>query len=120
MGDPKWLAIRKSGSLKRPGFTGPLAGGCATIGGRRKKLDKDFVAACRKLKALRVQAKKGFVGNRDWWDAPFSELADEYLDFIKAKKKPAIHMPNTNTSNAGSRATATAESPEKCRLRAEY
>jgi hypothetical protein len=59
------------------------------ITGRRKKLDKDFAAACRKLKALRVQAKKGFIGNRNWWDAPFSELADEYLDFIKAKKKPA-------------------------------
>jgi hypothetical protein len=58
---------------------------CATLNGKRKKLDKDFVAACRKLKALRVQAKKGFIGNRDWWDAPFSELADEYLDC----KRPA-------------------------------
>jgi integrase len=64
---------------------------CATLNGKRKKLDKEFVAACRKLKALRVQAKKGLIGNRDWWDAPFSELADEYLDFIKAKKKLATY-----------------------------
>jgi len=64
---------------------------CATLNGKRKKLDKDFVAACRKLKALRVQAKKGLIGNRDWWDAPFSQLADEYLDDIKARKEPATY-----------------------------
>ena len=76
----------------KPWLHGASGWWCATIGGRRKKLDKDFVAACRKLKALRVQAKKGLVGNRDWWDASFSELADEYLDFIKAKKKPATYV----------------------------
>jgi integrase len=64
---------------------------CATLNGKRKKLDKDFVAACRKLKTLRTQAKKGIVGNRQWWDATFSELADEYLDDIQAHKKPATY-----------------------------
>ena len=84
--DPK---IRIS---EQPWLHGASGWWCATIGGRRKKLDRDFVAACRKLKALRVQAKKGLVHNRDWWDASFSELADEYLDFIKAKKKAATYV----------------------------
>jgi integrase len=75
----------------KPWLHGASGWWCATIGGKRKKLDKDFVAACRKLKALRVQAKKGLIGNRDWWDAPFSQLADEYLDDIKARKKPATY-----------------------------
>ena len=75
----------------KPWLHGASGWWCATIGGRRKKLDKDFVAACRKLKALRVQAKKGLIGNRDWWDAPFSQLADEYLDDVRARKKPATY-----------------------------
>jgi hypothetical protein len=60
---------------------------CATVNGKRKKLDKDYVAACRKLKSLRVQAKKGLVHNHDWWDAPFSKLADEYLDFHQGQEE---------------------------------
>jgi integrase len=75
----------------KPWLHGASGWWCATIDGRRKKLDKDFFAACRKLKALRVQAKKGLVGNRDWWDAPFSELADEYLNDVQARKKPATY-----------------------------
>jgi integrase len=78
-------------SSDKPWLHGASGWWCTTIGGKRKKLDRDYKAACRKLKALRVQAKKGLVGNRDWWDAPFSDLADEYLDFIKAKKKPATY-----------------------------
>ena len=76
---------------EKPWLHGASGWWCATIGGRRKKLDKEFVAACRKLQSLRVQAKKGLTSNRDWWDAPFSDLADEYLDFVKAKKKPATY-----------------------------
>ena len=83
--DPK---IRIS---EKPWLHGASRWWCATIGGKRKKLDKDFVAACRKLKALRVQAKKGLVHNRDWWDAPFSQLADQYLDDTKARKEPATY-----------------------------
>ncbi len=82
---------RKSKISDKPWLHGASGWWCATIGGKRKKLDKDFVAAGRKLKALRVQAKKGLVGNREWWDAPFSQLADEYLDDIKARKKPATY-----------------------------
>jgi integrase len=78
-------------SSDKPWLHGASGWWCTTIGGKRKKLDRDYKAACRKLKALRVQAKKGLVGNRDWWDAPFSQLADEYLDDIKARKKPTTY-----------------------------
>jgi integrase len=83
------MAGKSSG---KPWLHGASGWWCTTIGGKRKKLDKDYKAACRKLKALHVQAKKGLVGNRDWWDAPFSHLADEYLDDIKARKKPATYL----------------------------
>jgi hypothetical protein len=60
---------RESKISDKPWLHGASGWWCATIHGKRKKLDKDYVAACRKLKALRVEAKKGFIGNRDWWDA---------------------------------------------------
>ena len=75
---------------EEPWLHGASGWWCATVNGKRKKLDKDFVAACRKLKALRVQAKKGLVHNRDWWDASFAQLADEYLDKLTGKK-PATY-----------------------------
>jgi site-specific recombinase XerD len=55
-------------------------------------LDKDYTAACRKLKSLRKQAKKGVIENRDWLNATFSELADEYLDHIEATKTPNSYL----------------------------
>ena len=58
------------------------------MSGKRVYLDKDYNAACRKLKSRRARAKKGLVENRDWLNATFSELADEYLDHIEATKKP--------------------------------
>lgn len=76
---------------EKPWLHGASGWWCATVNGKRKKLDKDPVAARRKLNSIRALAKNGLVGNRDWWDAPFSELADVYLDFIKAKKKPATY-----------------------------
>ncbi len=76
---------------EKPWLHGASAWWCATVGGKRRKLDRDYKAACRKLKALQVQAKKGLVDNREWWDAPFSELADKYLDIIQVQKKPATY-----------------------------
>jgi integrase len=82
---------RKSKISDKPWLHGASGWWCATVSGKRKKLDKDFVAACRKLKAIHVDAKKGVPINRQWWDAPFSELADEYLDDIQDHKKPATY-----------------------------
>ena len=75
---------------EKPRLHGKSGWWCATVFGKRKKLDKDFVAAWRKLKALRVRAKKGLDHNRDWWDASFAQLADEYLDKLTGKK-PATY-----------------------------
>lgn len=65
---------------------------CATINGTRTYLDRDYRTACQKLKALRSEAKRlAASGRRDWLDAPFAELGDEYLSDIKARKKPGTY-----------------------------
>jgi adenosylmethionine-8-amino-7-oxononanoate aminotransferase len=70
----------------KPWLHGTSGWWCATISGRRKKLDKDYKVACRKLKSLRRKAQHAQPANRDWLDASFSELADEFLNDVKARK----------------------------------
>ena len=81
---------------EKPWLHGASGWWCATVNGKRKKLDRDLVAARRKLNSIRALAKNGLTSDRDWWDAPFSELADEYLDSVKvqaeANKKPATYV----------------------------
>jgi integrase len=60
---------------------------CTTFHGRREYLDKDYRAACKKLDALRKKIQAGEPQGRDWLDASFAELADEYLADLKARKK---------------------------------
>lgn len=72
---------------EKPWLQGATSWWCATISGKRVYLDKDYTAACRKLKSLRARAKQEVVENRDWLNATFSDLADEYLDHIKDTKK---------------------------------
>ena len=64
---------------------------CATVNGRREYLDKDYKAACRKLKALRSQAKREATGGREWLDATF---ADEFLADRKHHWKPDTYDVN--------------------------
>jgi integrase len=65
---------------------------CVTLAGKRSYLDKDYRTACRKLKSLRSQADRERAnGHRDWLDAAFSELADEFLSDIKARKKAGTY-----------------------------
>ncbi len=82
------MARKSSG---KPWLHGASGWWCATISGKRKKLDKDYKVACRKLKARLTQAKKGDASAREWLDATFGELSDEYLEHIKATKKPASY-----------------------------
>lgn len=82
------MARKPSG---KPWLHGASGWWCATIGGKRKRLHKDYRAACRKLKALQTASKRGGLGERDWLDAPFSVLADEYLANVQAGKKPATY-----------------------------
>ena len=64
---------------------------CTSVNRRRVYLDKDYQVACRKLRELRAEQKRGAVA-RDWLDAPFADLADEFLDDLKARRKPETHQ----------------------------
>lgn len=64
---------------------------CTSINRQRVYLDKDYQLACRKLRQLRAEQKRGEAGARDWLDAPFADLADEFLDDLKARRKPETH-----------------------------
>ena len=59
---------------------------CATVNKRREYLDRDFKLACRKLKALRNPTNQAASLSRDWLDATFAELADEFLTDLKDRK----------------------------------
>lgn len=80
------MARRSSG---RPWLHGASGWWCTTLNKKRKKLDKDYRVACRKLKALRTQQQREAAGGREWLGAPFAVLADEYQADIKARK-PAV------------------------------
>lgn len=82
------MARKSSG---KPWLHGASGWWCTTLDGRRKKLDKDYRVACRKLKALVSQRKRESAGAHDWLDIAFAELADEYLSDSKARKKAATY-----------------------------
>lgn len=67
---------------------------CVTIEGKRVYLDKDYKTACQKLKALKAKVKREKAGGKEWLDAPFADLADEYLDDLKERRKPATYKAN--------------------------
>lgn len=83
------MARKPSG---KPWLHGASGWWCTTIAGKRKKLDKDYRAACRKLKSLLNHQKRGLLGTQDWLEVSFAELADEYLSDSKARKKPATYQ----------------------------
>lgn len=65
---------------------------CATIAGKRVYLDRDFKVACQKLKRMQAEAKRrSDPARRDWLDAPFIELVNEFLDDIKARRSPGTY-----------------------------
>jgi hypothetical protein len=82
MGGPI-MARKHSG---KPWFHGASGWWCTTVNGKRKKLDRDYRVACRKLKALRCQQKREQVSGYDWLDAPFAQLCDDFLDDVKARR----------------------------------
>jgi integrase len=64
---------------------------CATLDGTRRYLDRDYRAACRKLGVLRREAQRKETNPRDCLDTPFAVLCDEYLDDLKARRKPLTY-----------------------------
>lgn len=82
------MARKHSG---KPWLHGASGWWCTTVDGKRKKLDKDYRVACRKLKALQSEKKRKEAGAHDWLDMRYSELADAYLEDSEARKKPATY-----------------------------
>ena len=64
---------------------------CATIAGKRVYLDRDPRVAERKLKHIRTEQKRNGNVCRDWQDASFAELADEFLSDLQARRKPGTY-----------------------------
>ncbi len=73
-------------SPRKPWFHSPSGFWCAQIQGQRHYLDRDPVAAQRKLNKLLQEQKRGEGGCRAWLDAPFADLADEFLDDVQARR----------------------------------
>ncbi len=82
------MARKNSG---KPWLHGASGWWCTTVAGKRRKLDKDYRAACWKLKSLLSKQKRGGLGTHDWLDVSFAALADEYLTDSKARKKPTTY-----------------------------
>lgn len=61
---------------------------CTSIDRKRVYLDKDYPTACKKLRELRAdQARQqSNQSSLDWSEAPFADLADQYLDNLRARK----------------------------------
>lgn len=64
---------------------------CKKVAGELHYLDRDFTAAKRKLKKLHQDLARGDA-NRDWLDALFTVLVDEYLDDIKARREGETYV----------------------------
>lgn len=76
---------------RKPWFHAPSGFWCAQIRGKRHYLDRDPDVSLRKLKKLLQDEKRGDAGKLEWLDAYFSDLADEFLDDVKARKKPRTY-----------------------------
>ena len=65
---------------------------CTSQNGKRIYLDRDYKVACRKLREWLADQEREKQGGTEWSDVPFSDLCDEFLDDVKARKKPATHQ----------------------------
>jgi integrase len=78
-------------SPRKPWFHAPSGFWCAQIAGKRHYLDRDPGVAQRKLNKLLQEQKRGATGKTEWLDSHFADLADAFLDDVKARKKPATY-----------------------------
>ena len=65
---------------------------CATVRGKRVYLGRDYRAACRQLRELRARAEREETLGRDWLQATFAELADDYLEDVQARREPGTYV----------------------------
>lgn len=64
---------------------------CTYLAGKRVYLDRDYRAACKKLRELKLQKQRSDEPTDAWLDMPFADLADAFLDDLKARKKPTTY-----------------------------
>ena len=69
---------------------------CTSDHGKRIYLDKDYKVACRKFRELIAARKRQqqleLQGvSEDWLNRTLADLSDEYLDDVKARKKPSSY-----------------------------
>jgi len=76
---------------QKPWLHAPKGYWCATVAGRRVYLDRDYQVAVRKLRQLRTEQKRNSGVVRNWLDATFAELADEFLSDLKARRKATTY-----------------------------
>jgi integrase len=76
---------------RKPWFHAPSGFWCAQIAGRRHYLDRDPAVAQRKLNKLLQEQKRGDAPHREWLDAYLTDLADHFLDDVKARKHPTTY-----------------------------
>jgi integrase len=71
---------------RKPWFHAPSGFWCAQVDGKRHYLDRDPGVAQRKLNKLLQEQRRGDAGRTEWLDAPFSDLADAFLDDVRARR----------------------------------
>lgn len=67
---------------------------CATLLGKRTYLDLDYTTACRKLIELRAKEQREIAGGKEWLEASFATLANEYLSDLEKRRKPGTYRAN--------------------------
>lgn len=65
---------------------------CTSINRKRVYLDRDYKVACRQLRELRADQRRQEQTGPEWLEMPFADLVDEFLDDVKARKKPVTHQ----------------------------
>src|SRR5262245_31397329 len=88
---PEGLTMSARTPQRKPWLHAPSGFWCAQIAGKRHYLDRDPGAAQRKLKKLLQEQRRGDAGQQEWLDAPFSDLADEFLDDVQARRAEATY-----------------------------
>src|SRR5262249_49820647 len=86
---------------RKPWFHAPSGFWCAQIAGKRHYLDRDPVVAQRKLKKLLDDLRRGGGARREWLDLPLPDLADEFLEGVKARKAPATYLSYQQDAGTG-------------------
>ena len=76
----------------KPWLHGASGYWCTSVNRRRIYLDKDYQAAARKLRQLCAEEKRQDQAGTNWSEVPLADLVDEFLDDIKARKKPVTHQ----------------------------